>query len=126
MRGTGEYKVSEGVVDVSFADNYLKSYRLNRKLLRLDRYEKEYFGADDNDYESMGEAPLARARMFEVRHFITEMKNCDEKLLLYYHYIKGNSVEKCAELLGISRSTSFRLKKRALEMAVQKLLHIEK
>ena len=25
-------------------DQYLKGYRLNRKLLRLERYEKTYFG----------------------------------------------------------------------------------
>lgn len=121
MKKTGENKVSEGVIDVSFAENYLRSYGINKKLLRLDRYEKEYYGADDSDYESIGEGPLARARMYEVRHFITEMKNCDEKLLLYYHYIKGNNVDKCAQLLGISRSTAFRLKRRALNMAVEML-----
>ena len=61
-----------------------------------------------------GELTLVRAKMYEVRHFIMNMENRDEKLLLYYHYIRGESVEKCAELLGISRSSGFRLKKRAL------------
>lgn len=103
--------------NIKTVDNYLKSYRLNRKLLRLERYEKEYFHPDEADFESLGEVPLARARMFDVRHFIMELENCDEKLLLYYHYIKGESVERCAELLGISRSSGFRMKKRALELA---------
>ncbi len=108
--------------DIETVEDYLKSYRLNRKLLRLDRYEREYFGADALDYESLGEAPLARARMFEVRHFIMEMKNCDEKLLLYYHYVKGEKVERCAELLGVSRSSAFRMKRRALAMAAERYL----
>jgi DNA-directed RNA polymerase specialized sigma24 family protein len=98
-------------------DDYLKGYQINRKLLRIDRYEKEYFHTDESDVEAFGEAPLARARMFEIRHFVMRLENSDEKLLLYYHYIKGEPVEKCAELLGVSRSTAFRLKSRALRKA---------
>lgn len=104
--------------NIAVVENYLKSYALNKKLLRLDRYEREMCTADTGDYESIGEAPLARARMFEVRHFIMGLENCDEKLLLYYHYIKGERIERCAELLGISRSSGFRMKKRALLMAL--------
>ena len=100
-------------------DDYLKGYQINRKLLRLDRYEKEYFTPDESDFEAFGEAPLARARMIEIRHFIMKMKNSNEKLLLYYHYVKGQSIEKCAELFGVSRSTAFRMRNRALNMAAE-------
>ncbi len=103
--------------EIKELDNYLKGYALNVKLLRLDKYERTYFGYRDGEDSAFNDAPLARAKMFEVRHFIMGMKNSDEKLLLYYHYIRGESVEKCAELLGISRSSAFRLKKRALTMA---------
>ena len=103
-------------------ENYLKSYLLNKKLLRLERYEKEYYHPDTEDFESLGEVPLARARMFEVRHFIMGLKNCDEKLLLYYHYVKGESVERCSELLGISRSSAFRLRRKALCLFAEKVL----
>lgn len=105
-------------------ENFLKGYALNRKLLRLERYEKEYFGfdaAEIPDGDILNEAPLARARMFEVRHFILGLANSDEKLLLYYHYVKCESIEKCAELLGISRRSGFRMKNRALDMAYKKL-----
>ena len=113
--------------DIKRAEDYLKSYRINGKLLRLERYEREYFGEKDNcDFEAMGEAPLARARMYEVRHFINMLPNSDEKLLLYYHYVKGENVERCAELLGISRSSGFRLKKRAHEMVAMVLYGEEK
>ena len=100
-------------------DNYLKGYAMNRKLLRMDRYEKEFFKPSELDFESLGEAPLAKARMFEIRHFIMRLPNSDEKLLLYYHYIKNESVERCAELLGIGRSTAYRMKKRALDLALE-------
>ncbi len=102
-------------------EDYLRGYQLNRKLLRLDRYEREYFHTDEKDIEAFGEAPLARARMFEIRHFIMQIKNCDEKLMLYYHYIKGEPVERCGELLGVSRSTAFRMKARALKMAAERM-----
>ena len=84
----------------------------------MDRYEREYYGRENpRDLESPGEVPLARARMYEVRHFIMSMHNCDEKLFLYYRYIKGETVERCAEMLGISRASGFRMRKRALLMA---------
>ena len=103
------------------AENFLRGYALNQKMLRMERYEKEFFSGGNTDIEFLGEIPLARARMFEVRHFINELKNGDEKLLLYYHYVKGENVERCGELLGISRSSAFRLKARALIMAYEKM-----
>ncbi len=111
-----EDQISE--TEIRGMDRFLKGYQMNRKLLRLDRYEREYFGYRETPEELSGESSLARARMIEVRHFIMELGNCDEKLLLYYHYIRGESVERCAELLGISRASGFRLKKRALALAI--------
>ena len=110
-------KESVSEEEIRMTEEYLKGYGINRKLLRLERYEREYFGYREDSEELPGEAPLARARMFEIRHFIMSMKNSDEKLLLYYHYVRGESVEKCAELLGISRAGGFRMKKRALTQA---------
>ena len=94
---------------------------ISKKLLRAEQYEREFFGGEENEIEMLGELPLARAKMFEIRHFIMDMKNSDEKLLLYYHYIKGEPVERCGELLGISRSSAFRIKSKALAMAQKKL-----
>lgn len=87
-------------------------------------YEREYFGAQsEGDGFLMlpgGDEVILRSKMFNVRKFITTLDNNNCKLLLYYHYIRGNSVEKCAELLGISRTSGFRLKRRALELAAEK------
>ena len=104
-------------------ENYLRGYGLDRKLLKMDRYEREYYGNSNSlDFESPGEVPLARARMYEVRHFIMSVRNCDEKLFLYYRYVKGETVERCAEMLGISRASGFRMRKRALLLAYEILL----
>lgn len=108
--------------EFSAVENYLNTYGFCRKLLKLDKYEQDYFSGDLQQGDALdrpSELSLAHAKMFEVRHFIMSMQNCDEKLLLYYHYIRGNPVEKCAELIGISRSSAFRLKKRALTLAAE-------
>ena len=102
-------------------ENYLLSYSLNSKMLKMDRYEREYYGKRTLDLESPGDVPLARARMYEVRHFIMSIQNCDEKLFLYYRYVKGETVERCAEMLGISRASGFRMRKRALLFAYEML-----
>ena len=108
-------------VSVIEAENYLKGYTLNKKLIRAERYEEEFGGGERRDLELLGDIPLARAKMFEIRHFIMDMENSDEKLLLYYHYVKGEPVERCGELLGISRSSAFRLKSNALALAQERL-----
>lgn len=102
-------------------DDYLKSYGFYQKLLKLDRYERRYFGFEEEEGSLPGDLVFARTRMYEVRHFIMNMKNSDEKLMLYYHYVRGETVERCGELLGISRSSAFRLKKRALAEAAARL-----
>ena len=112
--------------EIKRAEDFLKGYRMNGKLLRLERYEREFFGNKGNcDFEGMGEMPLARARMYEVRHLINSLPNSDEKLLLYYHYIKGENVERCGELLGLSRASAFRLKNRAHKLIAEELLKME-
>lgn len=106
-------------MELDWMDEYLRGYGFQGKLLRLARYETSYFGKSRDCEVDAGDAPLARARMFEVRHFIMSLPNGDEKILLYYHYIRGESIERCAELLGIARSSGYRLKKRALNLAIE-------
>ena len=105
-------------------ESYLRGYSTNRKMLGAEKYI-EIYGEKDGflsliDEEMLHEAPLAKAKMFGVRHFILDLPNGDHKLFLYYHYVKCESVERCAELLGISRRSAFRLKNRALSLAYTK------
>lgn len=109
--------------EYSEVENFLRTYGFYKKLLMLDKYEQDYFAKPATQYPDALDRPseiaLAHAKMFEVRHFIMSMQNCNEKLLLYYHYVRSDSVECCAELIGISRSSAFRLKKRALSLAAE-------
>ncbi len=99
-------------------EDYLKGYPFHQKMIDMDEYERSFFYSVKKNGQGEVEIPLARVKLFEIRHFIMGMENSDEKLLLYYHYVKGESVERCSELLGVSRATAFRMKKRALSLAV--------
>jgi hypothetical protein len=73
------------------------------------------------------EESCLRAGMYRVLQFVRSLENGPEKLFLYCRYIRGATVEECAEALGYSRSHMYRIRKRALELAerearAQKLL----
>ena len=121
---TEEKKISDA--DLRNVENYLNSYKFCRRMLNLKNYEQKYFDTLEWERESPAEFTLARAKMFEVRHFILDLPNEDEKLLLYYHYVRGETIERCGELLGVSRSSAFRMKKRALGIAFEHSVKIGK
>jgi len=102
---------------VSKADAYIRGYEESRKLLALNIYEKNTTSEwRESGKEGLGDTFFNRARMFDIRHKVMELPNGDEKLILYYHYIKGESIDRCADLLGLSRSTAFRIKRKGLVM----------
>jgi len=55
-----------------------------------------------------------RARMYEIKTLIDGMRNGREKSILYYHYICGESIDRAADLLDISRRTGYRLHQKGL------------
>ena len=98
--------------------DFLCSYRMCAQMLQLRRYErKKRVLSEEYEWETDllggGEA-YWRARMLEVRSLIESMRNGREKLMLYYHYIRGESIEHAADLLGFSRRTGYRVHSRAL------------
>ena len=97
--------------------NYLSGYKLYRDLLELEKYEREFLRSREWAAERPGDLSLARATMFEIRHFILSLPNSNEKILLYLHYIDCEPIERCAGIMSISRSSAFRLKKKALALA---------
>lgn len=97
-------------------ENFLRGYTTNARFMSIDRYRRTYMGGDDIGDVGI-DLPVAKARMFTVRHFILSLDNSDEKLFLYYRYVKGESMERCAELFGVSRRTVYRLCDRALKLA---------
>lgn len=103
--------------DVEEVRSFLCGYRMCADMLRLRRYERRRGGYDEEfacaDILAGNEA-YWRARMSEVSALIGGMRNGREKLILYYHYIRGESIEHAADLLGISRRTGYRVHQRAL------------
>lgn len=100
--------------------NYLLGYKLSRDLLELEKYEREFIRSREWASERPGDITLSRAKMFEIRHFILNLPNSNEKILLYLHYIDCEPIERCGNIMGISRSSAFRLKKKALALACAK------
>ena len=115
-------KINEDIIRQT--DTYLRGYMLNRRMLQLNIYENKQSLNSEWEEESPGELSMARARMFEIRHNIMSLDNCDEKLMLYYHYIKGETIERCSELIGVSRSSGFRMNRRGLLMLAEKIKEI--
>ena len=98
--------------------SFLCGYQVCADLLHLRRYERKR--AKRFDEYSVGEDLLLgneacwRSRMAAVCALVGSMRNGREKLVLYYHYIRGESIERCADLLGFSRRTAYRVHQRGL------------
>ena len=112
-------KITSGITDeeIESMQNYLSGYKLSRDLLALDTYEREFIRSREWENERPGDISLSRVKMFEIRHFILDLPNSTEKILLYLHYIDCEPIERCGNIMGISRSSAFRLKKKALALA---------
>ncbi len=82
---------------------YLSSYRF-------------YQSAVDSMSPGDPDATALRAELFFIRRSVLRLPESPEKLLLYRHFICGDTMEKCAEQLGISRRSVFRLRLRALSL----------
>ena len=65
-------------------------------------------------------SPELRAQFFAVRRSVSDMPPSKEKLFLHYYYILGYTLETCAEHLGISRRSVFRLKISSLELYAER------
>lgn len=98
--------------------NYLCGYQFCVDMLNLRRYERKRKKIFDDSCECddllSGDEVLWRSRMYEIAALVDSMKNGREKLILYYHYIKGESVEHAANMLGISKRTGYRLLNKGL------------
>jgi len=100
------------------ARNYLSGYQLCLDMLNLRRYERkraQSFGEYCNCDELLQcNEVFWRARMYEIKTLIDGMRNGREKSILYYHYICGESIDRAADLLDISRRTGYRLHQKGL------------
>ena len=108
------------------ARSYLESYKMYAKMLEMREYEEKLFSLSNQEAKQAAaayETVCLKTRMREIENFIEEL-NIDSKWLeckifLKYHYIHGYTIEECSEKMYISRSTAYRLKKRALRFAAE-------
>ena len=100
------------------ARNYLCGYQLCLDMLKLRKYERKRAARFDELCECedilAGDEAYWKARIYEIAGFLGQMKNGREKMLLYYRYVKGESIERAAGLMGLSRRTAYRLWNKAL------------
>ena len=75
---------------------------------------------DSGMAEELNEEINLRAELFELRRSVLSLPDSRERFYLYNRYIHGRTTEKCAELLGISRRSAFRLRERALALYAER------
>ena len=86
----------------------LKQYMVCKKFLDSQIYAEEYYNTHNVDKKELYEA-----RMHIVESLVQILEPSNEATILHLHYIKGLSVEKSAECMGLSRRTAYRILKRS-------------
>lgn len=103
--------------------NYLCGYRFCVDMLHLRGYERKRQKVLSDVCEDAeliaGDEMVWRSRMYEVQALIESMKNGKAKLILYYRYIRGESIEFAANMIGISRRTGYRWHDKGLLQAAE-------
>ena len=100
-----------------FLERYAVAVRMLR-LCRIDERERKSTPGEVTYYGRIGgTAEYWQGQLIEIRDFIESLPNESCKLLLYYHYVVGMTVERASEELDSSRRNAFRLKKKALAFA---------
>ncbi|MBR2382078.1 MAG: sigma-70 family RNA polymerase sigma factor [Clostridia bacterium] len=89
-------------------DRILRSYRKMNEALRS---SDTFLRAEKPDLD---EAAL-EAEMYSLRALVLSISDPSERMLLYHYYIKGQTLEMCGKILGISDRSVYRLKSRALD-----------
>ncbi|MBQ8309391.1 MAG: sigma-70 family RNA polymerase sigma factor [Clostridia bacterium] len=121
---------TEELEAIERAKDFLCGYRLCMDMLDLRKYERRRLQRVEECSDCAdilaGDEAYWRARIYAIGALLGKMKNGREKLLLYYHYIKGESVERAAALIGVSRRTAFRIHQRALLSASYLLPPVKK
>ena len=103
-------------------NRYLRDYRRTYSMLRASSLTKRF--SYEDTFSADADEAIFRSKMFEIRSLILSIEQMPEKMLLYYYYVKGFTLERCAKVLGISRRSVYRLKLRALDLALEKYLSL--
>ena len=108
-----EEKVCISRVD---ADRLLRGYGKMADALRSAGSWGQKFG----DSECFDEASIS-AQMYSLRSRIHSVEDTEERMFLYYYYIKRVTLQGCAQALCVSLRTVARIKNRALDSIIEKM-----
>ena len=112
---------SESDGRIAEVKSYLRGYSVFRKL--FDRGNGEYLTFENPSYCEVNDdgnsefCGTCSVKLFEIRRFVNSLPVGDERVLLFLHYIHGETLEKCAERMMLSRRSVYRLHRCALELA---------
>ena len=95
-------------------ESYLEGYRLYRTVKAL---------ADTGREDPVLTAEMAMRKMREIRAFVSDLPNGREKIFLHCHYIADRNMEECADMLGVSLRSVYRIRMRALKLALCYFYH---
>lgn len=85
----------------------LKSYLVCKRYLDSQAYAKEYFNPDDT--RKIDEKEIYEERIHTIESLMQLLAPSDEYTVFRLHYAKGVPIEKCAECMGVSRRTAYRI-----------------
>ena len=95
-------------------DRILRSYRKMNEILSTSR---SFFRAGQTEIDETA----VQAEMYSLRAMILAVEDPRERMFLYHYYIKGQTIEMCAKILGISMRSVFRIKNSALDNLMKNL-----
>lgn len=102
---------------------FLSDYLLCASLLEYEeRSRRMYAAAGFAEEKPLGNASYWRSRCRAVIALVNKLPPSREKTLLTLRYLNGHAVEQCADLLGVSRRTAYRIHTRAITIASRILL----
>ena len=93
-------------------DRILRSYRKMGEAIRV---SKSHFCADLAELDETA----VQAEMYSLRAMILAVEDPRERMFLYHYYIKGQTLEMCARILGVSMRSVCRIKSKALENLIK-------
>ena len=110
--------------------SYLCGYQFCVDMLDLRGYERKRRRPFEEEYECTdllaGDESIWLTRMYEIQALIERMRNGKAKLILYYHYIRGESIEFAANRIGISRRSGYRWHQKGLAAVAELFLSMQK
>lgn len=102
------------------AQDYLSGYVLCKRMLQLRSYERKRAAGPDapTNVEQLLQANEQHweVQMIDIKSTVDNLRNGREKMILYYHFIRGESVSSAARLVGISRRSGYRMLEKGLAM----------